>query len=96
MAVRDFGPINGLKMYKFWCEGCKLYHNYDVGKTDGTPNWTFNGDFEKPTFSPSLFYTRSGCHLFVENGMIRYLTDCHHTLAGQTIPLPQMPNKNLR
>lgn len=31
----------------FYCEGCKCHH----GVND---SWTFNGDFEKPTFSPSI------------------------------------------
>jgi hypothetical protein len=33
--------------YLFYCEGCEMLH----GPTD---SWTFNGDFEKPTFSPSI------------------------------------------
>lgn len=33
--------------YGFWCEGCEEFH----GVTDG---WSFNGDPEKPTFSPSI------------------------------------------
>lgn len=31
----------------FWCPGCEEYHQIDTAK------WEFNGDFEKPTFSPS-------------------------------------------
>lgn len=31
------------------------------------------------------------CHSFVENGMIRFLSDCTHELAGQTVPLPELP-----
>lgn len=31
----------------FWCAGCKEYHQIDIVK------WEFNGDFKKPTFSPS-------------------------------------------
>jgi hypothetical protein len=31
----------------FYCEGCRMLH----GVND---TWTFNGDFEKPTFSPSI------------------------------------------
>lgn len=29
------------------------------------------------------------CHSFVENGQIRFLNDCTHELAGQTVPLPK-------
>lgn len=28
------------------------------------------------------------CHSFVENGQIRYLDDCTHAMAGQTVDLP--------
>lgn len=28
------------------------------------------------------------CHSFIENGKIRFLNDCTHTLAGQTVDLP--------
>jgi hypothetical protein len=31
----------------FYCEGCKECHGVNSG-------WTFNGDFDKPTFSPSI------------------------------------------
>lgn len=27
------------------------------------------------------------CHSFVNNGMIQFLSDCTHKLAGQTVPL---------
>jgi len=30
-------------------------------------------------------------HSFITDGMIRYLSDCNHDLAGQTIPLTQLP-----
>lgn len=42
--------------YSFYCEGCKGHHGVPVdGK--GRPNWTFNGDEEKPTFAPSILVT---------------------------------------
>ena len=31
----------------FYCPGCRMHHAFDS-------RWTFNGDYEKPTFSPSL------------------------------------------
>ena len=30
------------------------------------------------------------CHSFVTDGMIRFLTDCTHAMAGQTVPLPDL------
>ena len=34
---------------------------------------------------------RTICHSFIRGGMIEYLSDCTHLLAGQTIPLPDWP-----
>lgn len=31
------------------------------------------------------------CHSYVTDGMIRFLTDCTHSLVGQTVPLPDLP-----
>jgi hypothetical protein len=53
--------------------------------------WTFNGDFENPTFKPSLITgDRIGkrCHSFVTDGKIQYQNDCHHSLAGKTVDIP--------
>lgn len=68
----------------FWCPGCKSYHSFEVGR------WTFNGNFESPTFSPSLLITIPSdpnyrCHLFVRDGKIKYCSDSNHEFAGQTI-----------
>lgn len=40
----------GLYGYTFPCRGCGEIHQI---KTTGEPKWDFNGDVEKPTFSPS-------------------------------------------
>lgn len=40
----------------FYCPGCKETHAVPVCGTDG---WTFNGDLDKPTLSPSIL-RRSG------------------------------------
>ena len=31
------------------------------------------------------------CHSFVTDGQIQFLVDCTHTLAGQTVPVPDWP-----
>jgi hypothetical protein len=59
--------------------------------------WTFNGDLERPTFSPSLLVTgylnkkhpNGICHSYITNGQIQYLGDSTHELAGKTIELPE-------
>jgi len=86
-----------------FCPGCKRGHAFYTSDHD-SPNgavWTFNGDYDKPTFSPSMHVTimrrtRSNptgeritlCHSFVRNGKIQFLNDSQHRLAGQTVDLP--------
>ena len=31
------------------------------------------------------------CHTFITDGMVQFLSDCTHALAGQTLPLPNLP-----
>ncbi len=38
----------------FWCPGCDEAHAIRIG-SDG---WGFNGDFDKPTFTPSILVRR--------------------------------------
>jgi len=44
---------------KIKCPGCGNSHFLNVTPENGRPCWTFNGDYEKPTFQPSLL-ERSG------------------------------------
>jgi len=37
----------------FWCPGCDGAHQIQVGEGDGA-RWGFNGDYERPTFTPSI------------------------------------------
>lgn len=62
----------------------------------GGPGWYWNGDKRQPTFSPSIL-TRTNRgekqirnHVFVRNGVIEYLRDCSHELAGEKILLPRL------
>ena len=51
--------------------------------------WSFNGDFEKPTFRPSMLVHPDGLHqrdhFFVTDGKIEYLSDSEHDFAGKTV-----------
>lgn len=88
-------------LLRFHCVGCNRDHYIQCGAPDG-PNWRWNGDAEKPTFTPSVLVTYDGadagedgapparCHSFVTDGMIRYLDDCTHGLAGTTIVLTDL------
>lgn len=84
----DCGP--GGKSYLFFCPGCDTYHRFDVRTDGGRPNWSFNGDMQKPTFAPSLLYPDLRCHLCLTDGRIQFLSDCTHELAGQTVDVPEM------
>lgn len=78
-----------LYAYHFWCIGCEEWHCYTLERPDGK-GWKFNGDEINPTFSPSLLYPdkpTGRCHLFVRDGQIQYCGDCHHELAGKTVPM---------
>lgn len=73
--------------YLFWCPGCEEQHGFNDG-------WTFNGDIEKPTVSPSILVNVGRrnpeghlCHMFVSEGKIQFLSDCTHELAGQTVDM---------
>ena len=75
--------------YMFYCPGCQEYHAYRV------PDWTFNGNMDRPTFTPSLLhsgkdYPGNQCYLFVTDGKIHYCSDCDHSLAGQTVDMVDM------
>ncbi len=79
---------NGLA---FMCPGCKTHHViwHGIGKP---PRWDWNGDIDKPSFSPSILVRGAIyiCHSFVRNGQIQFLTDCTHDLAGKTVDLPEI------
>lgn len=76
----------GEVMWWFWCPGCEESHAYS------TPRWARTGTDEAPTFSPSLLCTGTKrCHLFLRAGVLDFLSDCEHPLAGQKVPLPEPP-----
>lgn len=81
--------------YAFTCPGCGEIHAIP---THGPKAWGFNGDLERPTFTPSILASctwgekqeRRVCHSFVRDGQIQFLGDCTHALAGQTVALAPM------
>lgn len=67
------------------------------GVPDGRPSWVFDGNLDAPTLDPSILtYGRSGtndrCHSYIRAGVIEYLGDSTHSLAGQHVPLPDLPD----
>lgn len=68
----------------FWCPGCDCYHGIKVG-VDG---WKWNGNYETPTISPSILTLgEAKCHAYITDGAIKFLGDCSHARAGQTVSL---------
>lgn len=80
--------------HSFKCPGCRGPHTIP---TSGPNAWGFNGEVDRPTTTPSILVNRGRlnktehiCHSFVVNGMIQFLSDCTHALAGQTVELPDV------
>ena len=101
--LRSITAKNGDRAVVFFCPGCDQAH---VVWYKGPVAWDWNGDVEKPTFSPSYrtyhpahkkedgtidVPEKTICHIFVRNGIIDFLGDCAHKLAGQQIPIPDWP-----
>lgn len=88
--------------YRISCPGCKAagahpMHILTTG-ADKPARWQFNGDLERPTFTPSLLCRYPWgeerreivCHSFITDGRIQFLGDSTHPLAGQTVDLPDL------
>lgn len=91
MKLRIHPMANGTKFVEFWCPGCRQRHAIKV------PGWTWDGNEEHPTFTPSVGVNLGRqnpeaevCHTFVTAGRIQFLGDCTHHLAGQTVDLPDL------
>jgi hypothetical protein len=85
-------PITTIAHY---CPGCDELHHFAIDRpfSNGC-RWTIEGDFDRPTFTPSMDVGRSTkmrCHYVLTNGRIRYLADCHHDLAGITVEMQDVP-----
>jgi hypothetical protein len=93
-VVREFLDQN--KKHHSWsifCPACQCCHGFDN-------RWKFNGNMDKPTFTPSMLVhenkdyrevskSKHGhrCHSFVANGEIKYLDDCTHDMKNTTVKL---------
>lgn len=92
LIMREFSPTK--KMYVFWCPACRNTHCINVGG-DWKVNWEFNGNAERPTFTPSVKNTWDNqeenlhlcCHFNITDGRIIYHGDCTHELAGKTVDM---------
>lgn len=95
--MAKFKKLKGTKgTYKFMCPGCNTEHLiWTANEGHQHPVWGFNGDLDKPTITPSIkveYPTPEKlhiCHSFIKDGKIEYLGDCTHSMAGQTVELPE-------
>lgn len=82
----------------FKCPGCGFFHVIRVEGTGPGPLWSWNGNIENPTITPSILATypwgdppvQKTCHSFITDGCIRFLLDSTHHLAGLTVQLPDV------
>lgn len=92
--------------FAHWCPACKQLHIFTTeGRNHCGAAWGFDGNVEAPTFTPSMHCSWGGtkdpddgteiprevCHYFLHGGMIQFLGDCTHAMAGMTVPLPPLP-----
>jgi hypothetical protein len=79
--------------YAHYCPGCELLHAFAVDKPfDNGSRWSFDGNLEKPTFSPSMNIGNNWCHYTLTAGMLKFVEGCRgHKLSNQTVPLPELP-----
>lgn len=86
----------------FSCPGCSTLglsslHMVTVNSRAVSPSWEWDGRFDHPTISPSIRVlcgigeTSHVCHSYLRDGVIEFLDDCTHELAGQKVPLPDIP-----
>jgi hypothetical protein len=105
--------LNKVEIHKgaawFICPGCGQRHRVPFSpeawegqhESGNRPMWTFNGDTQRPTFSPSLLcrwmegenFIKKVCHSFIRDGKIEFLGDCTHVLAGKTVELSDIKPK---
>ena len=86
------------------CPGCQeLPSNADrlaggllmipVEADDSGKAWGWDDNLEAPTLTPSIV-TRIGdkvCHSHLTDGVWNFLSDCDHSMAGQQVPMVDLP-----
>ena len=89
--------VRGLRLW-LWCPGCD-----DLHSVTQEWNWSWTShDTDMVTISPSVLvrydvsppneHLSTVCHSFVRNGQWEFLSDCSHSLAGQTAELVPLPD----
>ncbi len=71
------------------CVGCGEVHCCAIDAPD-RPRWAWNRSLSKPTLVPSILKRPAGgkrCHSFVKDGIVEFLGDCDHDLAGRSVAM---------
>jgi hypothetical protein len=94
--------VDGSDRLGFFCPGCNGLHWFRAKSEKNPDGWVFDGNMECPTVSSSILVTWGDsvppgrrCHLYLVGGQLKFLGDCSHAFAGQTMPLPDIPEKFL-
>lgn len=85
-----------------FCPGCNVPHGIVVGSWTWNGSLelpTFSPSLlthrrvgnNLPLEHQDFRWTDEVCHCFVNDGLIQFLTDSTHHLAGQTVDLPEWP-----
>lgn len=93
MAKKFYNADGDKNHLYFFCPGCGCDHWITLS---GDKHWSFDGNNESPTVTPSIRVFRPKtedhpeqtiCHFYINHGQIQYLNDCVHRLAGQSVDM---------
>jgi hypothetical protein len=96
MSLAAGGKLRLLRpgVLEHWCPGCGQVHAIDVHATSGNGRVIgWDGDVKAPTFGePLLHNTEHGtCEYVLRSGVMYFLSNCWHPLAGQSRHLQEFP-----
>lgn len=100
MKLRVVSYTDEMVLHEHYCPACEHIHQIAVVQPfKNGAQWSFNGDFDRPTFNPSIAIAAqiptARCHYFIRDGKIEYCGDCYHDLSGQVVDLPDIPEELL-
>lgn len=82
MAARGVLRIAEGGRLLFHCPGCKEMHQVQVGEGSG-PRWGFNGDYDRPTFTPSVLV---GGHKVIRDDQGKWTGEWERDASGNPVP----------
>lgn len=77
-------------MYMFWDIGLEQPSAFYIS---GDQLWKWNENYASPTVYPSVLLCGNDfrSHLFIQDGKLKYLSDCSHSYAGKTVDMVEFP-----